>query len=172
MAPAMLKRRERKRGREGEKSRWAHEEGVHKTTITLFITPGVTEFTIKIPRSAALMDRHGPYIVLWQRWYFQVNPPSFLVSPRHLLLRLARRFPRIRNIIEFCRLCSQTRQIFWYAVAFYWSWKLYRSLQWDVEICVTVALIYSYQTSDDLLTSSNFDVYNFILWFIHLKSYI
>lgn len=105
------------------------------------------------------------------RWYFQVNPPVFLVSPRHLLLRLARRFPLIRNIIEFCRLCSQTRQIFWflYAAAFYWSWKLYRSLQWDVEICVTVALIYSYQTSDDLLTPSNFDVYNFILWFIHLK---
>lgn len=55
MAPAMV---ERGSGREGEKSRWALEEGDHGTTIALFITPGVTEFTIKIPRSAALMDRH------------------------------------------------------------------------------------------------------------------
>lgn len=75
-------------GREGEKSRWAHEEGDHETTIALFITPGVTEFTIKIPRSAALMDRHrcaprcgSAGIFKWTRPFSSYVQPWF--SPHH-----------------------------------------------------------------------------------------
>lgn len=59
-------RREReKRNRNGRgkrkragKDEW--EEGSLWTTIALFIMPGITEFTIKIPRSAALMDHRAP----------------------------------------------------------------------------------------------------------------
>lgn len=41
---------------------------------------GVTEFTIKIPRSAALMDRRARRNATQRRrrlWYFQMNPPLF-----------------------------------------------------------------------------------------------
>lgn len=56
-------------GREEEGSRcW--------TTIALFITPEVAEFTIKIPRSAALMDRRARN-ARRRLWYFQMNPPLF-----------------------------------------------------------------------------------------------
>lgn len=46
------------------------------TTIALFITPEIAEFTIKIPRSAALMDRRARN-ARRRLWYFQMNPPLF-----------------------------------------------------------------------------------------------
>lgn len=60
MAPAMVERGYRAEGRKLEVG--PRRRGPRETTIALFITPGVTEFTIKMPRSAALMDRrgHGP----------------------------------------------------------------------------------------------------------------
>lgn len=55
--------RERKKEKRQKKSEWTRNTEGGKgdkplwTTIALFITPGITEFTIKIPRSTALMDR-------------------------------------------------------------------------------------------------------------------
>lgn len=78
MAPAIAERRgrrqeeseggkERKGRQNRNRTRGGSGEGragptSARTTIALFITPGgrVTEFTIKIPRSAALMDRRAP----------------------------------------------------------------------------------------------------------------
>lgn len=57
------KEKESKRTRRGGagKDEWEEGEGASLwTTIALFIMPGITEFTIKIPRSAALMDHRAP----------------------------------------------------------------------------------------------------------------
>lgn len=101
MAPAMAERRrgrrkERRRrkgvserGGRGERGGGIETDDVRReeeeeeeessrcwTTIALFITPEIAEFTIKIPRSAALMDRRARN-ARRRLWYFQMNPPLF-----------------------------------------------------------------------------------------------
>lgn len=109
MAPAMAERRrgrrkegrrkglsERRKERRGEQGGEESESGRRArlgrrraaalcwTTIALFITPEVAEFTIKIPRSAALMDRRARNSRR-RLWYFQMNPPLF--PPRDVSAR-------------------------------------------------------------------------------------
>jgi len=114
MAPAMAERRGRKQeksdeGKKGERrkrgrnrnGRGEETPGISlRTTVALFITPGITEFTIKIPRSAGIDG--SPRATPRRLWYFQMNPPPF--SSRRFL-RGTRRRSHIGTGVEASPAC-------------------------------------------------------------------
>lgn len=106
---AWKKAREKQRGKErrtkegeggiemdgggGKEGRGRSGDQPVRTTVALFITPGITEFTIKIPRNAGIdgLSRATPR----RRRYFQMNPPPF--SSRSFFRDLQRRSHGRRN---------------------------------------------------------------------------
>lgn len=100
MIPVAVERRKRQRGRKIEvdprrRGPWDHHRLIYNARDNRIHDQN--------PAFRGIDGSLLPCAALRQRWYFQMNPPFFLVRSALTVLQLVRRFPSKLGIIEFSR---------------------------------------------------------------------